>query len=100
MESKVSWSDRAKAQDAEISRLRAQIAELEKFISNRGKVIKLRELYFDADETGKAQGYPYCVRCYEVDRRLVHINQNPIKRSASTCPQCNAVYSWWGGPAS
>jgi hypothetical protein len=85
----------AELQD-EISRLTERVAELEGSIAEKRNVVRYHELYFDADERGAPTGYAYCFRCFEVEKRLIHIARNPIEPTMSTCPHCHSHYDWWG----
>lgn len=71
-----------------------EIARLREALANKAKVVKDGEAYWETDADGRPAGDPYCVRCLEVDHRLVHVNQNPARRSSSICPQCKNSYDW------
>jgi len=83
------------AKEKEIAGLTSEIDNLKETLKKSATITSHENLYFDIDETGRPVGYAYCPRCYDVDAVLVHIVQNPKKRSTSYCPQCKNEYLWW-----
>jgi hypothetical protein len=64
---------------------KAKIKELEEALSFKGRMILGHNSYWMEDGDG-----PFCVRCWEVDRRPIHLlSIRPL--TTKTCPQCKTV---------
>jgi len=43
--------------------------------------------YWKIDESGSKEG-PYCVRCYDIDKKVVQLLPLRINKEEIQCPQC------------
>jgi L-fucose isomerase-like protein len=83
------FEERLRAKDKEIESLKERL-------TFRAHLIHHNNLYFETDADGDAVGYAYCTRCWEVEQKPVHVQQNPKFPGMSRCPQCKSEYNWWG----
>lgn len=67
-----------------------RIRELESALKVAGSVVRRGEAYFTEAGEGRSADGPFCSRCYDVDRRLVHLNRHPVHGSQKMCPECKA----------
>jgi len=51
-----------------------RIAELEAAFQFKGKLVRHGDAYYEAAD-GSPTGAPYCSRCWEVDKKLVHVTE-------------------------
>lgn len=82
------------AQD-EIEDLRRQLAEARAAQDVRGRLVQKHKVYYVRSATGDQEDGPFCVRCYETDRRLMPVTPLPVQFSDLArfrCPQCRATY--------
>jgi len=71
-----------------------EIARLVNALALKSKVLKFDDAYYEQDAEGKPKGDPFCLRCWEIEGRLIHIVLEPtsgIKKRI--CPKCKAIYS-------
>lgn len=66
-----------------------EIDNLNEALRNKDNVIKEHDAYYTADDTGAAIGDPYCMRCWEAEHKLHHLQR---QRSGNTCPVCKTDY--------
>lgn len=88
----------ASAEIVETSRQKdAEIEKLRNLLKFKEKLIRVREAYFEVDESGKPMGDPYCSHCWETNSKAIHLTSGvaadirmglEIKR----CPSCRAEY--------
>ncbi len=72
----------------------AEIARLSEALANKANVIRHMEGYYEADESGRAIGSPYCPRCYEKDHALYHITYlGRLTTDPCLCPVCKTQYA-------
>jgi hypothetical protein len=81
--------------EEKISQLKNKIEELETALDSKAELIRKNNLYFEKDADGEPTGYAYCPRCWEVDNQLIHIQQDPLNRGQSICPECDNCYAFW-----
>ncbi len=62
------------AQQAQVS-MQAEIDRLRQALETKGTVRKRGDAYFMLNERGDPSGDPYCLRCWEVDSRLIHLTR-------------------------
>ena len=73
-----------------------EIKALQEALEVKKKLVRYRDSYYESDESRNPTGDPYCSKCWEVDHKLVHINQHPQNRANSVCPACKNIYRWQG----
>ncbi len=78
-------NDRLAEKDAEISRLREALR-------NKDDVAKQRDAYYVKDSSGQPMGAPYCMKCFEVDHRLIHLIRPGRADVKAVCPHCKNQY--------
>lgn len=78
-------NDRLAEKDAEISRLREALR-------NKEEVAKERDAYYAKDSSGRPIGAPYCMKCFEVEHRLVHLIRPGRADVKAVCPHCKNQY--------
>jgi hypothetical protein len=77
----------------EIIGLREEVARLQAAEDVRDKLVQQGGVYYLQEEDGTKRG-PYCVRCYQVDRRLISVHNSPITHAGVfRCPQCKIFIS-------
>ena len=83
--------------------IRAEILEIqEKLFKNKNRITELEEAlvikkklvftdnaYYEVNAEGNPTGVPYCPRCYDIDKKLCHLN--PLG-GIGTCPNCRIRY--------
>ncbi|WP_312328392.1 hypothetical protein [Stenotrophomonas sp.] len=74
-------NDQLIERDAEIGRLREALR-------NKDEVTKQHDAYYTKDGEGQPMGAPYCMKCFEVDHRLVHLISSARADIKVVCPQC------------
>lgn len=67
-----------------------QIRGLEKKLSDRAKLIRHKEMYFEINHEGEPMGEPLCPRCLEVGEKTVHLVFQNYKYIR--CPECEIIY--------
>lgn len=75
--------------DQQQDEMRKHIAELEKALENKSKVTLNGDAYYEIDENHNPTGNPYCLRCWEVDHKLVHL---AFMQGTKYCPSCKRTY--------
>ena len=68
-----------------------KIKELEISLTNKSKVKKFVEAYFEITEEGENIGDPYCMYCWENHFKLIHLMNNQGDRRKYYCPHCNNI---------
>lgn len=73
----------------------------EKEISRLGEMLALKEevvrrfsAYYKKGPSGKAIGDPYCLRCWESEKKLFHIVRDG-KANGHRCPVCSTLYDFY-----
>ena len=66
------------------------IRGLEAKLSEKEKLVRHNEMYFEVDEDGKPAGDPFCPRCHEVDGKSIHLVHRNEQYVA--CPSCEKKY--------
>jgi DNA repair exonuclease SbcCD ATPase subunit len=69
-----------------------EIDALKDALTNKSKVAKRWDAYYDLNAKGEPEGDPYCMRCYEVDHKLVHVARASRIIEGATCPACKTKY--------
>lgn len=77
--------------DDELRAKDARIAELEKAMAEKAAVVKKHDAYYRVDAEGKPTGAPFCLRCWEVDNRLLHLTMAK-GFGVVICNHCKAEY--------
>jgi hypothetical protein len=72
-----------------------QIRELEEKLRFDEKLVRDRDHYFEADDSGAPKGRPYCSHCWEVDRIAVHIHSDLGLATSGFCPRCKNKYRYY-----
>ena len=67
-----------------------RIRVLQLKISEKEKLVRHNEMYFEVDECGNPSGDPFCPRCNEADGKLIHLVHRNNKYVA--CPSCEKVF--------
>ena len=83
------------AEDA-ITTRDAEIARLNDAMEIRDTVVKFMSAYYPKDEEGRALGDPYCMRCWENDRKLRHLTVPGGHPESVDCPSCGKKYPYSG----
>jgi hypothetical protein len=78
--------------DARMQAADRRIAELEKALELKAKLVRRDDAYYEVNEGGNPAGAPICSHCWEVNHRAVHLNLDfpPITKS---CPACKTEYN-------
>lgn len=84
-------NDRLAERDKEIDRLREALR-------NKDVVAKHLDAYYAKNENGKPAGDPYCMHCFEVDHRLIHLIRPGRAETKATCPHCRNQYDRRNAP--
>lgn len=73
--------------------LLAEVATLHDVAKRREETIIIQGFRMIASkkDPGEPQGFPFCLRCEEVDGRLLSTVSNPSGRGAR-CPECRSEY--------
>jgi len=66
-----------------------ELDAVDEALRNRDKVAKQWHAYYTLDDSGKPQGSPYCMRCWEADHKLHHLQRC---RGNNSCPVCKSEY--------
>ena len=69
-----------------------EIKRLNEALTLKAKVKKFGEAYFEVDSDETPIGDPYCLHCWEVSNKLVHLHR-PIKFYNPICSLCKNSYS-------
>ncbi len=69
----------------------ALIARLESSLEEQRTVIRVNDAYYRVGEDGKHHGPPFCMRCWEEDKKLRSLS-NPGIGGHTLCPVCKAPY--------
>lgn len=67
-----------------------QIRELQEALETKANLVRHGEAYYLADGSEDSDDGPYCLRCWEVDHRLVHTLRDPVRGAMHKCPECKA----------
>lgn len=70
----------------------AEIARLKEALRNKDEVAKERDAYYTKDGSGRPTGAPYCMKCFEVEHRLVHLIRPGRADVKAVCPHCKNQY--------
>ena len=65
------------------------IKELEEALVIKKKLIFTDNAYYEVNAEGNPTGVPYCPRCYDIDKKLCHLN--PLG-GMGICPNCRIKY--------
>lgn len=76
--------------DLQIIHYHDRIKELEDALRIKATVGKDGDAYYELKDGNKASGSPYCLRCWEIDHKLVHLIIDTGNKR--TCPHCNRSY--------
>lgn len=76
--------------------LRETAARLEEILKIKGTLKYEQNSWFECDETGKKVAGPYCSRCWDLNKKLIHLHET-ASRGLFRCPECKAS---GGRPAS
>ena len=69
-----------------------EICTLKDAIQIKESVTKHQDAYYKISETGKPFGEPFCIFCWEIDMKLVHLKTNSLNHRAKECPKCKNSY--------
>ena len=69
----------------------AEIKRLVNLLKFKEKLIRVKEAYFEVDESGKPMGDPYCSHCWEASSKAIHLRSVGTKK---ICPSCQTSYSF------
>jgi len=75
--------------DLQIIHYHDRIKQLEDALRISATVGKDGDAYYELKD-GKPSGSPYCLRCWEIDHKLVHLVIDSGNKR--TCPHCNRSY--------
>jgi hypothetical protein len=71
-----------------------RIAELEEAFEAKDLLIRYRDAMYCVDENGKATGVPYCLRCWENDRKQKQlVSVASAIRPTNICTTCGQQYN-------
>lgn len=77
-----------------------KIKELETALVKHGDLVRHRDAYYIKNDEGNPSGAPMCMKCWEVNHKLVSLYRSGTKASPSgssheknQCPQCGTAYS-------
>lgn len=73
-----------------------EIEQLNDALTNKAAVKKSGDGYdgyYELDAEGRPRGAPFCMRCYEVDHKLVHIARGARTTDEAVCPACKSRYN-------
>ncbi|MGY0613455.1 hypothetical protein [Luteimonas sp. A501] len=86
----------AKMEVVEIQQLLAEkdksLAELEDAFQSKGALVKHRDVYYEADETGNAVGEPLCAHCWQVKHKKYNLQYEAKDRFVKCCIACGKKY--------
>jgi len=74
------------------SALQLEVKRLDEALEIKQKVVKDGSAYFDIGADGKSTGGGYCMRCWEVDKKLRHLAHPSFSSKPSSCPACKTEY--------
>ena len=74
--------------DEKITQQEAEIKQLNEALRIKGEVMKFRDAYYLFDERLQPVGDPYCLGCWEINHKLVHLQVDPVLEGTYTCPLC------------
>jgi len=66
-----------------------RIKELEEALVIKQKIAFVDSAYFETNAEGNPTGDPYCPRCYDIDKKLCHLNS---LGGNMQCPNCHIKY--------
>jgi len=77
----------------ELAEKEKKIADLEQSFENKNTLIRQNDAYYVCDETGKATGKPYCLRCWENDHKQRQLVNDSKEYRIKCCTSCGHKYS-------
>ena len=90
----------AKISAAELQELleekETEIGRLTQALSLQAEVVKEKDAYFMKSQDGKRIGEPFCLHCWESNKRLFHLVSGGYGKSK--CTSCKTEYSAWQIP--
>jgi len=77
-----------------------RIKELEDALAKTGELVRHLDAYYIQSDEGKPTGHPKCLRCWDVDHRLINLYRSGTAATSSgasnaknQCPSCNTAYT-------
>lgn len=77
--------DELRAKDAEIERLKSAF-------DKQGEVVRCNSAMYDVGPDGRPTGAPYCLRCWEADRKLFHLAVPMLMNKDCVCHHCGSKF--------
>ena len=72
--------------------LQQEVRRLNDVLEPSFKVVEFGSAYFEMGDHGHPKGDPYCMRCWEVERKLRHLSRPNYQNQPVECATCNAKY--------
>lgn len=82
----------AEVQEA-LAQREAEISRLVEALRTKEDVVRRFSAYYKKGANGKAAADPFCLRCWEVDKKLYHIIRDN-KGGGNRCPVCLTLYDF------
>jgi len=70
-----------------------RIRELEDAFHSKEQLVRHGDAYYRANAAGKAEGLPYCLRCWESDHKQRQLVRDAREFQIVVCAGCGAKYS-------
>lgn len=71
-----------------------EIGRLSEMLALKEEVVRRFSAYYKKGPTGKATGDPFCLRCWESEKKLFHIVRD-YKGNGNRCPVCSTLYGFF-----
>ena len=70
-----------------------RVSELESALELKSATKRQGDAYYAIDEQGVPHGNPYCMRCWEVDHRLLSLQHSASDYRRWECPNCHTQFN-------
>jgi hypothetical protein len=79
-----------------MSEKEGEISRLQDALSLKVEIVKAGDAYFRKNSKGRPFGEPFCLRCWEADKKLFHLVHSPAGSDVFACSICRSEYAYIG----